>query len=484
MSSFLKNVSTLSFGSIFAQFLGILAAPILTRLFAPEEFGIAGLFASIAGVIGVFSCLRYELAIMLPSNDDRAVNLLAGALILPIFISILSVFLVFFAKDSILKFFNAEQLGNYIWFVPPMVLMLGIFSVANYWNSRIKQFRRLSFVRIINSLSTNTFKLVMGFYGYITSGVLIGAILIGQFIANLLLWTKIWSAEKRLFLDHIKLKEIVSVLKQYKQFPQYVIWSGLLVEFSLRLPVFFIAYFYSSKELGFFVLVQSLLKSPFNIFGQAISQVFFQKAASIKKDIKKLSIVVENIFYFLISLSMFPALLLCILGKDLFSLFFGPTWSEAGIYAQILSFSILVEFSSAPVSSLFNVLNKQREALFFNILLMFIRVISLFFGCLTGNIYFAILLFVIGDVIGRSLKFYYIFNISGFYTKKILSALSKIFLFALPFFICVLIAKYFFTFHTLIILLLSIVLIILNYFLNVYKIESFKSALLANFQTN
>ena len=108
MSSFLKNVSTLSFGSIFAQFLGILAAPILTRLFAPEEFGIAGLFASIAGVIGVFSCLRYELAIMLPSNDDRAVNLLAGALILSIFISILSVILVFFAKDSILNFFNAS----------------------------------------------------------------------------------------------------------------------------------------------------------------------------------------------------------------------------------------------------------------------------------------------------------------------------------------------------------------------------------------
>jgi len=474
----------LSFGSIFAQFLGILAAPILTRLFAPEEFGIAGLFVSITGIIGVFSCLRYELAIMLPSNDDRAANLLAGGLISSIFISILSVFLVFFAKDSILQFFNVEQLGNYIWFVPPMVLMLGVFHIANYWNSRIKQFKQLSFVRIINSLSTNTFKLAMGFYGYVTSGVLIGATIVGQLIANLLLWTKIWNAEKRLFLDHIKFKEIVSALKQYKQFPKYVIWSGLLVEFSLRLPVFFIAYFYSSKELGFFVLVQSLLKSPFNIFGQAISQVFFQKAASIKKDIKKLSIVVESIFYFLITLSMFPALLLCILGNDFFSLFLGPNWSEAGIYAQIFSFSILVEFSSAPIGSLFNVLNKQREALFFNILLMLIRTISLISGCLTGNIYITILFFVIGDIIGRSLKFYYIFNVAGFKTKKILSALAKIFMFALPFFICALIAKYIFAFHTLIILLLSIVLTILNYFLNVYKTERFKLALLANFQTN
>lgn len=484
MSSFLKNVSTLSFGSIFAQFLGILVAPILTRLFAPEEFGIAGLFASITGILGVFSCLRYELAIMLPSNDDRAANLLAGALILSIFISILSVFLVFFAKDSILKIFNAEQLGNYIWFVPPMVLMLGIFSVANYWNSRIKQFRRLSFVRIINSLSTNTFKLAMGFYGYITSGVLIGATLVGQLIANLLLWTKIWNSEKRLFLDHIKIKEIVSVMKQYKKFPQYVIWSGLLVEFSLKLPVFFIAYFFSPKELGFLVIVQSILKTPLNIFGQAISQVFFQKAASIKKDVRKLSNVVENIFYFLISLSMFPALLLFILGKDLFSLFLGPNWSEAGIYAQILSFSILVEFSSAPIGSLFNVLNKQREALFFDIFLMFIRFISLLSGCLTGNIYFTILFFVFGDIIGRSLKFYYVFNISGFETKNIVSAISKIFLFVLPFFTCVLIAKYIFTFHTLTVLFLSMVLIICNYFFIVYKTEKLKAIFLANFQTN
>ena len=64
-SSFATNVLKLVTGSVFSQGLGVLVAPIVARLFAPEAFGVAALFASIAGIVGVVACLRYELAIML-----------------------------------------------------------------------------------------------------------------------------------------------------------------------------------------------------------------------------------------------------------------------------------------------------------------------------------------------------------------------------------------------------------------------------------
>jgi len=50
MSTFAGNVLKLVTGSVFAQGIGVLVAPIVARLFAPEAFGVAALFASIAAL--------------------------------------------------------------------------------------------------------------------------------------------------------------------------------------------------------------------------------------------------------------------------------------------------------------------------------------------------------------------------------------------------------------------------------------------------
>ena len=114
MSTFVSNVVTLSTGTIIAQALGILAAPILSRLFAPEAFGVLGLFTAISGIIGAMVCLRYDLAIMLPRQDKKAVNLFAGSLLSAALISFLCAVLIGIAGQHLLNIFNVEQLKEYI----------------------------------------------------------------------------------------------------------------------------------------------------------------------------------------------------------------------------------------------------------------------------------------------------------------------------------------------------------------------------------
>lgn len=46
----------------------MLVVPILSRLYTPDAFGTAAVFVSIAGIISIVSCFRYELAIMLPEQ--------------------------------------------------------------------------------------------------------------------------------------------------------------------------------------------------------------------------------------------------------------------------------------------------------------------------------------------------------------------------------------------------------------------------------
>ncbi len=79
-SSFTTDVLKLVTGTTFAQFIVILASPLLTRLYGPEAFGFLALFTSITSIIGVIACMHYEMRIILPKTDEKAANLLGLSL--------------------------------------------------------------------------------------------------------------------------------------------------------------------------------------------------------------------------------------------------------------------------------------------------------------------------------------------------------------------------------------------------------------------
>jgi lipopolysaccharide exporter len=103
-----------------------------------------------------------------------------------------------------------------------------------------------------------------------------------------------------------------------------------------------------------------------SFIGSSISQVFFQRASEAKSE-DALALMVENTFRLLVIIGMFPILTLTIVGSDVFSVIFGEIWTEAGVYAQILSIWVFVWFISSPLSTLYIIMEKQQFGLKFNI---------------------------------------------------------------------------------------------------------------------
>ena len=68
-TSFKSDILRLASGTGIAQIIGILSMPILSRLYAPEAFGITALFLSLTTILGVIACMRYELSIVLKSGS-------------------------------------------------------------------------------------------------------------------------------------------------------------------------------------------------------------------------------------------------------------------------------------------------------------------------------------------------------------------------------------------------------------------------------
>src|SRR3990172_4827454 len=100
-ASYFNDVMLLISGTTASQIIIVLSYPFITRLFSPEDFGILAVFSSVVGIIAVVLCLRYEAAIMLPSADEDAANLLAGSLAIATMISILSIQVVWWLGPTI-----------------------------------------------------------------------------------------------------------------------------------------------------------------------------------------------------------------------------------------------------------------------------------------------------------------------------------------------------------------------------------------------
>lgn len=390
-TSFSGDVLKLVSGTAMTQVLAIVASPIMTRLYGPQAFGIAALFASMTGIVAAIACLRYEPAVMLPESDAEAANVLAICGVLVVAVTALTSVLAWFA-GPLLRILRAEEIRPYVWMMPLAVLMAGLFIALNQWNSRTKQFGRLSVVRVTNSVVTTGSQLAAGSLGYATGESLIGASVLGSTVATGTLAWKIWREDGRLFRQSWSLGEIRRLMKRHRNFPLYGTWSILLNSLSWQLPTFFLSASFSSSVVGYYALGTSLLRLPMDLIGGAIGLVFFERAARARLE-GALPRLVEETFRRLVSLGLFPLLLLTFIGRDLFVLVFGAKWAEAGVYTQILSVWMFFWFVSSPLITLFSVLERQRWGLLFNVVIFTTRLLALWLGGRSGDARLALAFF-------------------------------------------------------------------------------------------
>jgi lipopolysaccharide exporter len=460
-NSFSGNVLKLVTGGALAQALGILVAPIVTRLFAPEAFGIAALFLSITTIIGVIVCLRYELAIMLPKTDEEATNIVFVSLCSVLLITILSALIFIWESDYILHLIKAPELKNYLWLIPVAVSFAGVSTVLNYWNTRTKHFGRISVVQILASITTQATKLTAGFAGFVSGGVLVATWMLGVLVSAGTLAGQSWRDDKKLFISHVRWRAIADGVIRYKKFPIIDTWGGLLNTISWQLPALMLSSFFSLSVVGFYALGLTLIMRPLSIISNSLSSVFYQKACTEKNIIGNNGELVENLMDKLMFVGILPTTVLVMVGEELFTIVFGGRWLEAGRYTQILAPWVFFWFISSPLSTLFLAYERQGAALSVNLIIFITRVISLYIGGIYQNIYLALGLFSVTGI--AAYAFYAAWNIklARANRRRILFNFFKYSLHSLPILLFLFLVKYIFHFGSIVILLSALLTVTL-----------------------
>ncbi|NOZ72784.1 MAG: oligosaccharide flippase family protein [Chloroflexi bacterium] len=409
--SFAIDALKLMSGSTLAQAIIILAAPVLTRLYGPAAFGILGLFVAITRILTQVSGLRYELAIMLPEGDEEAINVTGLTLSLVMLTSVILVPLTMLIGKPLLLLINATELTPYLWLIPISVFFGGNVLVLNYWHSRKRHFGGLSVTRLMQSTTSVGVQLSIGYAGVPSGGGLITGLLSGQAVAAVTLAGMGWRS-MNLAKMHLSRIGMLTALKRYRKFPKYNVWATLMNTISWQLPTFFLSYFFTSVEVGFFALGNRVIELPMRIVGASIAQVFFQRT-SLAHHEGDLHQVVLATFRSLVTLSFFPLMLLTFIAPELFSLVFGARWNEAGVYTQILAPWIFFWFISSPMGTLFSVLEKQEWSFRINAAILVSRFLALGIGGYLQNARLMLALFALSGVLLYGFLSLFIIRLSG-----------------------------------------------------------------------
>lgn len=456
---FLKNILTLMTGTTIAQVLPILASPLLTRIYTPADFGGFGLFMSILSIFSVVACWRYELAIALPEKDRDALNILCLSIMIGcINCLLLSAFIPLFPYAG--KWIGlSNEVVQVLWLLPVSIFLVGLYQALNQFAIRKKLFRRMAASQMGRSITIVGGQVGMGLFVSIGSASLIVGQILGQFVSALLLFRTIRKKEKKSIRTSIKWDLIKQQLVRYKKFPIFSTWSSLMNTSSVHLPLLLLAVFFSPAAVGMYTLANRVLMTPVSIIGTAISQVFLQKATEENRH-QRLGDFSLIVFKKLLAFGLVPLTLLTIVAPELFTVIFGSEWEKAGMYVQFLSIWVLFVFISSPLSSIFNILELQKENLLFNAVLFVSRLAVLLIGGFIGSDMLTIALFGITGAILWLYHVIWLLRLAGVCPKITIFALLAEIRIGLPSFLAMVTCKYFIQNDFFLIVLFLILLVV------------------------
>lgn len=413
--SAMRHVSILAGGTTIAQGLNVAIMPVLSRIYSPSDFGVMAVFVSVTAILTELSGFRYHLAIPLPKHERYAKAVVVLSFFLQaVFVVVISLILLILGKP-LLEMVSMDTLVPYRFLIPIGVAGMGAYIALTQWAIREKLFQTIARTKVTQSISGAVAMVSLGFLGFRPLGLLIGKI-IGQAGGITTLARSIF---KKKGLPKPPLADIKRVALRYRKFPMYETWSGMLNTVGRQIMPILLVALYDPQVAGLFAMAQNLLHIPAVFVGQAIGQVFLQRAsvARYEGNLKELSL---KTYTLLLRLGFFPILLISFFAPPVFSFVLGPKWLEAGSFAQILGPWIGFIFASSPIGLILTIQNRQGTGLIFEGLLLVTRVVSIWLGSLWGGPFLAITLFVIFSLVILIPKMIYSLKIAGNSVKVII----------------------------------------------------------------
>ncbi|MBB1379348.1 lipopolysaccharide biosynthesis protein [Pseudoalteromonas sp. SR43-2] len=381
-SSFIRSVIMVVSGTAGAQVLTMLFAPIITRFYGAEAFGLLGTFTAVLAILVPIAALAYPIAIVLPKNDDYARAIAKLSIYISMLVStIILVSIILFSND-IADLLNIQTIENYLILVPFALFFAAAEQVMQQWLIRKKQFKIMARVAVSQSLILNSSKVGIGYFSPLGFVLVILATL-GNALYAFQLWIgsyKTTAPNDRITYKKIDFKRVKEVALIYRDFPLYRAPQQFINALSQSLPILMLASFFGPASAGFYTLAKTVMAIPSTLVGKAVGDVFYPRITEAAHNNENLYQLIKKATFALAALGFLPFMSVILFGPWLFGFVFGEEWVLAGEYARWLSVWIYFMFMNPPSNKAIPILEIQGFYLFFTFFTIFLRLIALLVG--------------------------------------------------------------------------------------------------------
>lgn len=349
---YLKHFMILVGGNGAAQAANLLSYPFLARLYSPEAFGGFAMFVAAAAIPGIIACGRFELAIPTAPRAGRF-----GIFWLSILVSI-AVGIASGAASSIYWAVYGppgEVLAHSL-LLGLCVTLTGASAAIMAYLMRHDHYRASSTSIVIRTggavlaqlalavVAASSMSLILGFFFGLAAQTVFLALALAR-SETALPWRG---------------RDVRAMFARYKRQVSVDIPSSLVSAFSLNLPTFLLAGMFGNRVVGFYSIGNRLAVTPLQLFNDALSQTFFQKAARAREakghfwDEMKFSLLTSG----LLSLGVLVAILL--FAKPFIAVYLGREWLPAADMLIILAPMLAIRSLAMSIATTVFVLRKAH----------------------------------------------------------------------------------------------------------------------------
>ncbi len=385
-STLVKSIVGITGGALVAQFVLIVANAVVARLVTPSQFALFAVSSAIAGILSAGLVASYPSIIPIASSEAQSSRLAWLTLTI-------TAFLLLASLAGVEVWFWVLDKGPILGLNHGLALLtlasagaVAVWTLARALLVRHRKFRALATTSVWGNVVQSLAQIAASIAGFGAAG-LVGGYLLGRLInAGQMLHRK--GPGRRPSAIRMRVEA-----RRWGRLPVQLTVPILINQVTVWAVTPIVAGFYGDSFAGWFALGFRVLVIPLTLLGQSIATVIFPETAgrhAIGEDSSPVLVTTARSLLAL-GIPLFGTVIL--LGPELFSLIFGPSWRTAGVIASILAPWMALGLASSAISSFATVRQRFGGILAIGLVEGTLRVGALFIGHTNQDPFLGIVLY-------------------------------------------------------------------------------------------
>lgn len=340
----LKGIGLIMGTSVAGQLLTVVFTPLLSNLYAPEDFGAYSLIVALGLIIGTVATWRLDLAIPIAEDDASARKTARTAILLACGTSLL-------AAAPVLLWLGNSSTRN----APHFVLLyltatsIAAFSTYSQLALRRRDYRSIGIRNVTQPASSTAIQVLLGFVSQ-PLGLLHGSV-IGRLLAVATLHARV--APHGATGESLKCST-GAVLLRYWRFPLVFTPSALFNVMGSQLPIIIGSAHFGGVAVGLFTMGQRFTTAPAALVHTAVGQVISAELGErLRRGQRRNTGVYLQFTGALLALAAAGVILSVTLLPRLTTSILPPEWAAVNAYIPSLTILLGSSVLASPLSVVF-----------------------------------------------------------------------------------------------------------------------------------